>query len=199
MNSSFEHISFAKLTDLAEHRLKADERTECFAHIRVCLKCATDLSRLQNTIDLMRTDYGEDAPRDVIRRSVEMFRSHFTSNKQFLPLITAVLSFDSRSASPAYGLRSVAHATYQLIYSAGDYDLDLRLTPQEDEWILAGQVLGKNCVGAKVDLEGMAGSSSTTLNELCEFTLPPVPNGDYRLRLRLTEMNVEVSELRLRA
>jgi len=197
MDASTEHISFVKLSDLAEDQLSESERRECSAHISICMSCADDLKRLRNTIELMRTDTGEDAPQDLIRSVVEIFRSHRESDKPLLRRISAVLSFDSVSAVPAYGLRSVPTTTRQLIYSAEDYDVDLRLTKKNQQWVVRGQILGEHCRGAKVEVKSDTTYKSAVLNELCEFTLTSIPDGYYVLRFELTNMEIEVLELKL--
>jgi hypothetical protein len=46
-------------------------------------------------------------------------------------------------------------------------------------------------------LQGTAGISQTTLNELSEFTLPPVQAGSYKLVLSLANVDVEIEEIRI--
>jgi hypothetical protein len=51
-----------------------------------------------------------------------------------------------------------------------------------------------------VEIEGDDGARArAALNELCEFTLPPVPEGSYKLLLRLPGAEVQIPELDLRA
>ena len=199
MNMTSHHISFAKLTDLAEDRLLADERTSLLAHLSACSRCPAQLARVERVIGLMRTDTAEDAPREAITQAVSLFRSRpAVAEPSVVRRIVAALSFDSRGMSPALGMRSGQTATRQLLYSAGENDLDLRVTPSGETWIISGQVLGQ-CTGGEVELGGADRAAQTELNELCEFTLAPVPTGRYTLRLRLTGMEIEVPEIELRA
>jgi hypothetical protein len=86
-----------------------------------------------------------------------------------------------------------------MLYSAGDNDVDLRVQPAGESWVVSGQVLGE-CAGGSVRLEGGAAEvAAAELNELCEFTLPAVPSGTYKLRLRLNDVEVEIPELQLKA
>jgi hypothetical protein len=63
-------------------------------------------------------------------------------------------------------------------------------------------VLGP-CEGGRVEAFASAGDAEpvahSSLNELCEFTLPPVPEGTYALRLRLNDTEIEIPELSLTA
>ncbi|HEV7858949.1 MAG TPA: hypothetical protein VGO91_10065 [Pyrinomonadaceae bacterium] len=197
-----QHIPFAKLADLAEGSLLASERDASLAHLQACSRCSAQLEQISQVVNLMRSDTLEDAPRDVISQAVNIFQRRETSAKQgVLRRVLAALSFDSASLTPAYGVRSGQTATRQLLYSTGENDLDLRVTPGEEAWIVSGQVLGQEgCAGGEVHLESAAGDAAAAeLNELCEFTLPPVAAGSYTLRLRLSNLEIEIPEFELRA
>jgi hypothetical protein len=61
-------------------------------------------------------------------------------------------------------------------------------------------VLGEDCVGGRIELEARSGQlTAADLNDLREFTLPPVPTGSYTVRLRLGNVEVEIPQLELRA
>jgi hypothetical protein len=202
MNPMSQHIPFAKLADLAEGSLSASERDASLAHLKACSRCNSQLERVQQVVNLMRNDTLEDAPRDVISQAVNIFQRRETGAKQsVLRRVMAALSFDSASLTPAYGVRSGQTSTRQLLYSTGENDLDLRVTPGDEAWIVSGQVLGQSqCAGGEVHLESMAGKTAAAeLNELCEFTLPPVAAGSYTLRLRLSNLEIEIPEFELRA
>jgi anti-sigma factor RsiW len=197
-----QHIPFAKLTDLAEGSLLAAERDASLAHLNACKRCSAQLERVEQVVNLMRADQMEDAPRDVLAQAVGIFQRRETSKAQsIVKRVLAALNFDSASLTPAYGVRSGQTSTRQLLYSTGENDLDLRVTPGEEAWIVSGQVLGREeCAGGEVSLESAAGSAAETrLNELCEFTLPPVAEGSYTLRLRLSDLEIEIPEFELRA
>jgi hypothetical protein len=39
---------------------------------------------------------------------------------------------------------------------------------------------------------------TTELNELCEFTFPAIPTGNYSLRVRMPDVEIEIPELELK-
>jgi hypothetical protein len=201
MKPIFNHLRFAKLADLAEGRLSPDEREDSLEHVSACSRCSAKLNRLEQVIGLMRTDEGVDAPPALVSHAINLFRSRAiaSSEPSLVKRVLAALSFDSLQMSPAFGVRSGQPAARQLLFSAGENDLDLRVTPSNDAWIVSGQVLGSQCAGGQVELEGSGLTSRAELNEQCEFRLPPVPAGSYQLRLRLGLTEVEVPELELRA
>lgn len=189
------HISVETLANIAENKATSEAQETAMAHISTCLTCHDTLSQLQQLILMMRSDNTTDAPRDVLASSINIF-----SQEKRSPLrrIVALLTFDSRTAGPAFGMRSLSSASWQMLYSAEEADLDLRVTVQNDECVLAGQVIGEGCAEGHVEISGMAGRSEARLNEVCEFTLPPVPAGNYSLTIRMLDREIEIPELELK-
>ena len=144
---------------------------------------------------MMRSDSTIDAPRDVLTSVINIFSQEKRSR---LRHIVALLTFDSRNAGPAFGMRSLPGTSRQMLYSADETDVDLRITVQNDECFLAGQVIGVECTGGHVEISGEAGRSEAALNEVGEFTLPPIPTGNYSLTLRMLDLQIEIPELELK-
>jgi hypothetical protein len=201
MKTASQHIAFAKLADLAEGRAAEAERAASLAHLSDCSACTQQLKRLGAVLNLMSTDTAVDAPRDVRALAINLFsRRERASEPSLLRRLVAALSFDSSAnLAPAFGVRSGQSASRQLIYSAAESDIDLRISVEAEKWIVTGQVLGDDCGGGRVEIEGEGELTTADLNELCEFTLPPVSAGSYTLRLRLANAEVEIPGLELRA
>lgn len=193
--TSSTHISVETLVNIAEDRATAEAREAAMAHISTCSTCDDTLRRLQQLILMMKSDSATDAPRDVLTSAINIF-----SQEKRSPLrrIVALLTFDSRNAGPAFGMRSLLSTSRQMLYSAEETDLELRITVQNDECILAGQVIGERCAEGHVEISGVAGRSEATLNDIGEFTLPPVPTGNYSLTVRMLDLQIEIPELELK-
>ena len=193
MNKLSNHISFEELADFAERGSTAGVAQ---SHLAGCSQCAKTLEQLRQTFSLMQTDTAEDAPRDVLFRAINVFQS--APKVSLSRRILAVLSFDSLTAAPAFGTRSGASEVRQLIYSAEGSDIDLHIAVEGNKWVIAGQLLSESCKDGEVAIEGENVSFSSKLNESCEFKFSEVPSGDYRLRLRLSDIEVEVPRIELR-
>lgn len=197
-----QHIPFARLADMAEGRPSAEASAEDRAHLSACQRCAGEAERLGRLAALMRADNSGDAPAAVLDGVVRMFRAHagVAAEPGLLRRLVAALTFDSTHLRPAFGVRSGQPApARQLLFSAGDFDVDLRLAPGGEGWTVSGQVLGP-CRGGEVEAVAADGSTAAraALNDLCEFTLlPPVAGGAYTLRLRLEETEIEIPGLSL--
>ncbi|HEY0545056.1 MAG TPA: hypothetical protein VGC91_06635 [Pyrinomonadaceae bacterium] len=194
-----QHIPFEKLADLAENRQSAEEREAMRSHLADCSDCAAQMNRLEHLVKLMRTDAAEDAPRDVVSNALNLFRPRAVEEKpSVLQRVMAVLSFDSRQLSPAFGVRSGQSVARQLLFSVGEHDLDLRVAPDDGAWVVSGQVLGE-CERGRVELRSESVEERAEMNELCEFTLPRVPSGKYSLVINFKQTEIEVPEFELKA
>ena len=193
--TSSTHISIETLANIAEGTATSEAREATMAHISSCSTCHDTLRGLQQMVLMMRSDRTYDAPRDVLSSAINIF-----SQEKRVPLrrIVALLTFDSRNAGPAFGVRSLPAASRQMLFSAEEIDLELRITVRNDECILAGQVIGEGCAEGHVEISGVAGRSTTTMNEVCEFTLPPIPPGNYSLTVRMLDREIEIPELELK-
>lgn len=196
------HIPFARLADLAEGRLSQEEAAAERLHLADCTTCSAQAAQLGHLAALMRADTSEDAPPELVASVIRMFHASRARDMEpgLLRRLVAALTFDSSSLQPAFGVRSgQAAPARQLLFGAGDLDVDLRLAAGGEGWTVSGQVLGP-CEGGEVELVSEGSTAArAALNELCEFTLPPQPEGVYTLRLRLDGTEVEIPELSLKA
>ena len=194
MNTS-SHISLEILADIAENRVTGAALEAAMAHVAWCSDCDDTLRRLQHLVVMMKTDAAIDAPPELLRSAMNAF-----SPERETPIrrIIAVLTFDSRQVRSAFGMRSIRSASRQLLYSAQETDLDLRISVQNEECILSGQIIREGCHGGLVEISGATGSAAAALNELCEFTLPPIPVGNYSLKVRMPDVEIEIPELDLK-
>ena len=200
MNIFEPHIPFHRLVDYAESRLLPNEKISLEIHLEACSRCHGHALELRHLIELMRADTGQNAPVAVIQRANQIFRLRAiapvaASGRQ--PRILAVLQFDSLGMAPSFGMRSGKPGSRQILYQAGENEIDLRIEPSDQAWILSGQVFGEAVANDKAILQGEMLTTWTALNPWKEFVLPPVQNGMYTLLLQLTHLDVEIENLRL--
>jgi anti-sigma factor RsiW len=197
------HVPFRRLADLVEGRLRPDEQAQVQRHVAGCPRCAAEVAWLESVLELMRGDASEDAPPPVITRAVRLFRpiarqAPECHRGQAVPeprrRVAAVMQFDSARLPLMAGVRGEPMGPRQLLFSAEEYELDLRIAPAGEAWIVSGQVLGPAAAG-QVELQSETESQQVPLSELSEFALPPVLAGSYALLLYLADVEVEVGKL----
>jgi hypothetical protein len=114
-------------------------------------------------------------------------------------LVRAVLSFDSWAAPAlAGGMRSLRSPTRHLLYSAEGRDIDLRIAPSAERFVLSGQILGPDESG-RIELATFADGTSSrhegTLDAMGEFRIEGVPAGTYQLTLHVGDAPIVVQPL----
>jgi anti-sigma factor RsiW len=198
MNLIIPHLKFNELVDLAEGRLAAEQRQALSAHLSTCQRCSKKLSDVEDATRMMRSDTMEDAPPYAMDKAMKLIRTRTKPATSILKRIIVSLKSDSLDLSQAVGVRAGATSERQIMFNACEYDLHLQIKQVEDQWIVSGQVLGP-CTGGEVELTGSQGKVKTLLNELCEFTLDPTPEGTYMMAVRLSEDELNIPELKLGA
>lgn len=195
MPLSATHIRLEQLLELIEGHVTPYQAVNTQEHLAACKQCASDLAWLERLVQLMRSDQSEDAPPAAIQRVLQIFQHRETGVQPSLrQRIIAMLRLDTAQLTPAYGLRSGQSATRQLLFGAGDYDLDIRLTSTSGAWQVSGQILGADTKGY-AQLRGETRRAEAQLNDLGEFILAPVPAGIYELTLQLPEVDIDVRNL----
>ncbi len=199
MSPTNRHPSFDRLADFAEGGVAPDDSSQLGAHVRDCRRCAEDVAWLGRTLGIMRADRLEEPPPHVLARAARLMRQRAGAHSEEsgpLRRLVAALRFDSAGpgAGLAFGVRGADQGTArQLLFAVGDREIEVRLQQRGTQWAVAGQVFGP-CDGAEVTLSGPVDARSS-LNELCEFALPPVPAGSYALLLRSADMEIEIPGL----
>ncbi len=191
------HLSTAELADAIENRLAAGDEAQVRAHLATCTHCTSEFAALQKAIGLMRRDESKDAPGEAFNFAVNLFRTR----KQFAPkqsaaqIILAKLKSDVSQLAPAFGERSAATSgERQMLFEAGEFDVDLRVRRQTESFSLSGQVLGDVLTGS-ITLQSEDFEKTEIVSEFGEFAFANVPAGNYSLKLQLSDVELVISEI----
>lgn len=143
----------------------------------------------------METDKSIKAPQDAIKWATNIFRTRASAPKQSLgQKILAVLQMDLSPGKAAFGERSAsASETRQMLFSAGENSIDLRIAKTEKGFNVRGQILGEGFANCTVKL----GEFETVSNELSEFSFNEVQSGKYDLTLQTDKTEVVIENLEI--
>jgi hypothetical protein len=200
MNLFRYHYSLERLADYTEDRLPVEAQARVAIHLAFCRHCSSQVTGLKRLIGSMRRDAAQDAPRPVVQRAIQLFPPE---NAGRLPAsglrnrVLAVVQFDNQNMAPAFGVRSGRAEARQILYRAGSHEIDLRIEPGGQAWVVTGQVFGEASVHDRVILQGEEITSASNLNHLNEFVLPEVQRGTYTLILALNNMDVLIDNVRV--
>jgi hypothetical protein len=196
--SAPQHPTFNRLTDLAEGRVDGAARANLAAHVEGCATCAQSLSWLERALGTMRATLLEEPPPSVVSRAARLLRQRTAGDsprRGLIPMLARLLFDSGQSAGGlAFGLRAGQATARQLLFSAGEYELELRIEPATDRWTISGQVLGACDGSGLAEISGPTGRRAQ-LNEVCEFVLDELPAGSYALSVQLGDAQIDVPEL----
>jgi hypothetical protein len=193
---NFSHISYERLVDWVEGRLVDTQKTPIDEHLAVCAHCREEATRIERMVAAMRHDESVDAPPALIARTVALFRASVAEPApSLLQRLVATLSFESTALTPAFGLRSQGDAEQQMIFTANEYDVDLRASEDSAGWVLSGQLLGADAAGGSATLTNDAMTLTTPLSEELAFVFPPVAAGRYALILRFSHIELVIEDV----
>ena len=138
----------------------------------------------------------EEAPESAIQRAIGLWkeRAPVARPAGAVERIAAALGFDSAGAAPlALGLRSGGAQVRQMLFTAGERDIDVRVAPSESAplWRVSGQILGPDAHGEAV-LRADGYAARAAWNELSEFSFDGVPAGRYGLTLYSATWEIEL-------
>ena len=195
------HLSFEKIADAIDNRLPASEQSSFQAHLESCPHCQTEYKTLAHSINLMRSDNSADAPPEALSFAANLFRAR----KQFEPRETSVvgkilatLKLDVSPFAPVFGERSAAVSSErQMLFEAGDFDLDLRVRANENDFNVVGQILGELSGRVSIRLQNEKFESETNASEIGEFKIGNVQAGKYDLTLKIGDLEIVINNLKL--
>lgn len=196
---------FANLIDYLDNRLDDQAGGIVAAHMATrCAKCDGIRQWYLQVRALAASDDCIDPPTWVLKRAIRIFSAEVAPStldrvKQFV----ASLVFDSLSRPVPAGVRLTESTVRQLLYRADVYSIDLQIAPREEaRALLHGQVLREgetrfdSVSNLRVELaEKKRVLHSVLTNEMGEFELERVANGDYELRINLREGRLIIPQL----
>lgn len=182
MHNTQNHIPFSLIVDIAEGRTSPDAGAR--AHLDACPTCSSDLRWMSRTLAALQAEAAEEPPARAVADVKALFRARRPQRAPRASPLAAMLRFDSARARPAFALRAGASAERQLLFSAGPYDIDLRIAPAGDRWVVSGQLLG-NILDDRghVEILSHADSDRAELSPESEFVLRPLRAGTYSLTI----------------
>lgn len=194
-----------QLLDFAQGRAEPALVDQIQAHlVSGCARCQSELVWIRKLVRLTASDESVEPPPWVLRRAIGLFQIlSQPPAPSLLQRLVASLVFDSLTQPQMAGVRQSSSTARQILYRAGDWDVDLSLeAAEESETVdITGQVLKaeaspEEVAGIPVHLT-QAGNIvlSTQTDRLGEFTFDRVPRGTYELNLELRGQQVWIEHL----
>jgi len=189
------HITIEELISYVEGPVSDVEKSALETHVTACGDCAELRQEFQALLHRLREDASFEPPADLVQWSVDLFqpvlrpKDAVSSMRKFI----ASLVFDTYDQPMLAGVRRVGAPPRQLLFRAGDVDVDVKIESMEanDRITLVGQVLSNtdkffDNTPVKLESHGIVRYRTRT-NVVGEFSFDEVPKDTYHLSVDLPE------------
>lgn len=183
--------------DYIDGRIPGELRAKMDSHLSTCTDCARLKSELESLVQQLQADADYEPPSELVQWGVNLFQPiSQPSVGAKIRKVIASLIFDTFDQPMTAGVRGVGTPARQLLFRAGDVDVDVKIESMEanDRISLVGQVLSTNSVffentPVKLESHGMVRYRTLT-NVVGEFFFEEVPKDTYHLSVDLPEGQV---------
>jgi len=189
-----QHISTEDLVDYMDGRVSDEGKLAIEHHLSKCSDCAELNAEIRLLVIRLQEDTTFEPPAELVQWGVSLFQPLLQpSTGGKLRKLIATLVFDTFDRPVLAGVRRVGAPPRQLLFRAGDVDVDVRIESMEanDRITLVGQVLSTTAkffdnTPVKLESHGVVRYRTMT-NLVGEFSFDEVPKDTYHLSVDLPE------------
>src|SRR5687767_4408600 len=190
------HLSIDNLMSYMDGQASETEKSIADTHLSSCTDCLDLKQEFEGLLLRLREDSAFEPPADVVQWGVNLFQPVVpteASGGGIIRKIIAALVQDTFDEPALAGVRRVGAPPRQLLFRAGDVDVDVKIESVEtnDRISLVGQVLSNtekffDNTPVKLESHGMVRYKTMT-NSVGEFIFDEVPKDTYHLSVDLPE------------
>ena len=190
------HPQFEKLLNKFEGSLSGNELQEIAEHLTACAECRIQAEKIKNFVEYSETFTFESVPHNATANLLNIFQPLRSAPKREnrVRRLLANLVFDDWQT--ALNERFVYSDSRQMLFKAGNYEIDLRLKFTGEKCQLSGQIF-PDCSGGTVEIAQESHTETTAFNESCEFTFSGLDHGVYQLKIEIGESSIDIKDFSL--
>ena len=190
-----QHVTVENLMDYIEGQGSDVEKSTLETHVKNCGECGELKQGFQALIARLREDASFEPSAELLESGINLFQplAQHKRGASGLRKFIASLVFDTYDQPAMAGVRRVGAPPRQLLFRAGDVDVDVKIESMEanDRITLVGQVLSSNAkffdnTPVKLESHGIVRYRTRT-NVVGEFSFDEVPKDTYHLTVDLPE------------
>lgn len=189
------HITVENLIDYIDGRVSGVEKSTLESHVAACGDCTELKQEFQTLMNRLKDDASFEPPAELVDWGIDLFQPMMVPAGKVggLRKYIASLVFDTYDQPLLAGIRRVGAPPRQLLFRAGDVDVDVKIESMEanDRITLVGQVLSNtdkffDNTPVKLESHGIVRYRTRT-NVVGEFSFDEVPKDTYHLSVDLPE------------
>jgi hypothetical protein len=189
------HLNTENLISYVDGQILGVEKVAVDSHLSGCPDCAELKREFDSLVIRLREDSAFEPPAELVQWGVNLFQPVIQVGKteSGLRRFIASLIFDTFDQPMTAGVRRVGAPPRQLLFRAGDVDVDVKIESMEanNRITLVGQVLSSDTkffdnTPVKLEAHGIVRYRTRT-NVVGEFSFDEVPKDTYHLSVDLPE------------
>jgi hypothetical protein len=189
------HITIENLVEYVDGKVSGVEKSTLENHVAACRDCSELKQEFQALINRLRQDAAFEPPAELVDWGINLFQPIMQPQGKLSGVrkYIASLVFDTYDQPLLAGVRRVGAPPRQLLFRAGDVDVDVKIESMEanDRITLVGQVLSNtdkffDNTPVKLESHGIVRYRTRT-NVVGEFSFDEVPKDTYHLSVDLPE------------
>ncbi len=188
------HVTTENLIAYMDGQASDVEKLTLESHLTSCGECGKIMQEFQSLMTRIQEDSSYEPPAELVQWGVGLFQPIVQPQAGGgLRKIIASLVFDTYDQPIRAGVRGVGAPPRQLLFRAGDVDVDVKIESMEanDRITLVGQVLSSatkffDNTPVKLESHGIVRYRTRT-NVVGEFSFDEVPKDTYHLSVDLPE------------
>ena len=190
------HLKFEKLIEFFENSQPPDEARKISLHLKNCAECAGQMRRLENFFSYAPPTASEEVSQAATARLLNIFqpKKNSPARESVVSKLFGRLIFDDWQTATSE--RLAFSDTRQMLFRAGEFDVDLRFDLSGEKCLIAGQIFSdENLSGGAVEVSSAEKTWIASLNEFGEFVFPPLPAGNFTFRISVAETVFEIADV----
>lgn len=187
------HLTVEDIVNYMDGQATDVDKSTLEAHLANCRECLELKQEFQSLMLQLREDSYFEPPADTLEWGINLFQPVMQPEKGGVRKIIASLVYDTFDQPMLAGVRRVGVPPRQLLFRAGDVDVDVKIESMEanDRITLVGQVLSSatkffDNTPVKLESHGIVRYRTRT-NVVGEFSFDEVPKDTYHLSVDLPE------------
>src|SRR5436309_5137713 len=188
------HITTENLIAYMDGQVSDVEKSTLETHLAGCRECTELKQEFQSLMTQLHDDSSFEPPAELVQWGINLYQPVIQPETGGgLRKIIASLVFDTYDEPILAGVRGVGAPPRQLLFRAGDVDVDVKIESMEanDRITLVGQVLSSatkffDNTPVKLESHGIVRYRTRT-NVVGEFSFDEVPKDTYHLSVDLPE------------
>ena len=190
-----QHVTVENLINYIDGQISDVEKSTLESHVTSCAECTELKQEFQALVHRLKDDASFEPPADLVQWSINLFQPLAQPQEVVSGIrkFIASLVFDTYDQPMLAGVRRVGAPPRQLLFRAGDVDVDVKIESMEanDRITLVGQVLSNSDkffdnTPVKLESHGIVRYRTRT-NVVGEFSFDEVPKDTYHLSVDLPE------------